>query len=526
MTAGSEMERMRWLFILWVVCACGVSNVWGAQVLYDVRDFGAKPDGQTLCTQAIQAAIDKCSAAGGGTVYLPPGAFLSGTIYMKGSVTLHVDSGCTLLGSTNLKDYPPTVPAFRSYTDNYTDKSLIYGEKLERIAITGRGVIDGQGAAFKGPYKVRPYMIRFIECRDIAVEGVTIKNSPMWVQHYLACDDVRIHGITVKSHVNANNDGIDIDSCHRVTITGCNIDSGDDAIVLKSCSARVCKDVAVSGCVVRSTCNALKMGTESNGGFQNIVLTGCAIHDTRLAGIALEIVDGGAMDRIVVSDITMMGVGAPIFIRLGNRARPFQEGRDKPGLGSMKNITLSNIEATGANPTGCAIAGLPEARIENVTLSNIRLSFAGGGTAEQASRTVPEEPEKYPEYGMFGRLPAYGIYGRHVDGLRLTNVQLQFAKDDQRHAVVLDDVQGITLDGLDAAWSDGGASSLRLTDVRDALIRGCRPAPGTGVFLKVQGTRTEGVTLTGNDFRGVKRGVEIDKDVPQAAVAQIANRAE
>jgi len=520
------MKRVSWLCIVCVVCAGEASSALGAQVLYDVRDFGAQPDGQTLGTQAIQAAIDKCSAAGGGTVYLGPGNFVSGTIYLKTGVTLHLDTGCTLLGSTNLKDYPPTVPAFRSYTDNYTDKSLIYGEKLERISITGRGVIDGQGAAFKGPYKVRPYLIRFVECRDVAVEGVTIKNSPMWVQHYLACDDVRISGITVRSHVNANNDGIDIDSCQRVTITGCSIDSGDDAVVLKSCSARPCRDVVVSGCVLRSTCNALKMGTESNGGFQNVVLTGCAIYDTRLAGVALEIVDGGVMDRILVSDITMTGVGAPIFLRLGNRARPFKEGMDKPGIGSMKNITISNIEATGANPTGCAVAGLPEARIENVTLSNIRLSFTGGGTAEQASRTIPEETEKYPEYAMFGKLPAYGIYCRHVDGLKLTNVQLQLANADKRHALVLDDVKNATIDGLDAAYSTGAAVPLRLSDVRDALIRGCRPAPGPDVFVNVQGSRTEGVTFMGNDFRRVKKVVEADADVAPAAVALIANRSD
>ncbi len=520
------MERMRWLFILCVVCAGGASTLSGAQVLYDVRDFGARPDGQTLGTQAIQAAIDKCATAGGGTVYLPPGRFLSGTIYMKTGVTLHLDSGCTLLGSTNLKDFPPTVPAFRSYTDNYTDKSLIYGEKLERIAITGRGVLDSQGAAFKGPYKVRPYMIRFIECRDVVVEGVTIKNSPMWVQHYLACDDVRISGITVKSHVNANNDGIDIDSCRRVTIAGCNVDSGDDAIVLKSCSARPCQDVVVSGCVLRSTCNALKMGTESNGGFQNIVLTGCAIYDTRLAGVALEIVDGGVMDRIVVSDLTMTGVGAPLFLRLGNRARPFKESMDTPGLGSMRNITISNVEATGANPTGCAIVGLPEARIENLTLSNIRLSFAGGGTAEQASRMIPEEAQKYPEYAMFGRLPAYGLCCRHVDGLTLANIQLQLVGTDKRHAVVFEDVKNATLDRLDAAWSSGTAAPVRLTDVQDVWVRGYGPAPATDVFLKVQGARTEGVTLTGNDFRGLKKVVEADESVPNAAIAQMANRTE
>jgi len=518
---------MRWMKGLCFACAFVLWNIpvsSAAPVLYDVREFGAEGDGHTLCTDAIQRAIDKCSANGGGTVYLAPGTFLSGTIFMKTGVMLHLDAGCTLKGSTNLRDYPVTVPRFRSYTDNYTDKSLIYGEGVERIGITGRGIIDGQGAAFQGPYKVRPYMIRLIECRDIAVEGVTIKDSPMWVQHYLACDDVRISGITVKSHVNHNNDGIDIDSCRRVTITGCNVDSGDDAIVLKSTADRLCRDVVVSACVLRSTCNALKMGTESNGGFQNIVLTGCSIHDTRLAGIALEIVDGGVMDRIVVSDITMHGVGAPIFIRLGNRARPFKEGMDKPAIGSMRNITISNIEAAGANPTGCAISGLPEAKIENLTMSNIRLSFAGGGTLEQASRTVPEEAEKYPEYSMFGRLPAYGLYCRHVSGLKLANVDLQLAGDDQRHAVVFEDATEAVIDTLDAAYSPGAAARLRLTDAQEVLIRACRPAEGTEVFAAIQGSRTAGVTLVGNDFRRVKKVVEADEDVPAGAVAQIANR--
>jgi hypothetical protein len=518
------MGRVSRLFVLCVVGVSAASTGFGAEVLYNIRDFGAKSDGRTLCTQAIQAAIDKCSAEGGGTVYLSPGSFLSGTIHLKSGVTLRLDSGCTLRGSRNLEDYPTATGPARSYTDNYTDKSLIYGEKLEHVSITGRGVIDGQGAAFQGPYKVRPYLIRLVECRDVAVEGVTMKDSPMWVQHYLACDDVRISGITVKSHVNANNDGIDIDSCRRVTITGCNVDSGDDAIVLKSTTARPCQDVVVSACVLRSTCNALKMGTESNGGFQNIVLTGCAIYDTHLAGVALEMVDGGTMDRVVVSDVTMTGVGAPLFIRLGNRARPFQEGMDKPGLGRMRNITISNIEATGANPTGCAIAGLPEARIENVTLSNLRFSFAGGGTAEQAARAVPEEPEKYPEYAMFGKLPAYGMYCRHINGLKLANIQLQLASGDKRHAVVLDDVNNGTLDRLDVAYSTGAAAPLRLTDVHDVLIRGCRPAAEADVFLKVQGARTDGVTLMGNDFHRVKKVVEPNADVASSAIEQIANR--
>ncbi|MFH1718927.1 MAG: glycoside hydrolase family 28 protein [Planctomycetota bacterium] len=466
------MRRISLWISMWVVCFLAAGSAIAAEELYDVRDYGAKGDGKTMCTGSIQKAIDACSSAGGGTVYLPPGAFLSGTIYMKTGVTLRLAAGSTLRGSTSLDDYPPTVPAFRSYTDNYTDKSLIYAENVERVAITGAGVIDGQGASFEGPYKVRPYMIRFIQCRDVTVKDVTIINSPMWVQHYLACDDVRITGITVKSLVNHNNDGIDIDSCRRVVISDCNITSGDDAIVLKSTSARVCSEVVVSNCVLSSRCNALKMGTESNGGFQNIVITGCSIYDTRLAGVALEIVDGGTMDRVVVSNITMNNVGAPIFIRLGNRARLFKQDMEKPGIGAIRNVTISNIEATGANPTGCAISGLPGAAIENLTLSNVRLSFEGGGTNADAARAIPEKPEDYPEYSMFGKLPAYALFCRHVKGLKLLNVQLQLAKSDQRHAVVLEDVEDALIDCLDAALSPDAGEIIRLTDVERVFVRG------------------------------------------------------
>ncbi len=466
------MNRIRYRIYIGLLWIFTVGPVFAAEMVYDVRDYGAKADGKTLCTKSIQRAIDECAKDGGGTVYLAPGMFLSGTIYMKSNVTLRLDAGCTLLGSTDLKDYPSTVQAFRSYTDNYTDKSLIYGEKLERIAITGSGIIDGQGRSFKGPYKVRPYIIRFIQCRNVTVKDVTIRNSPMWVQHYLACDDVHIRGITVRSVVNANNDGMNIDSCERVIISNCNIRSGDDAIVLKSTSARSCRNVAISNCVLSTRCNALKMGTESNGGFENVVITGCSIYDTRLAGVALEIVDGGVMDRVVVSNITMNKIGAPIFLRLGNRARPFKKDMEKPGIGIMRNITISNIEATGANATGCAISGLPEAKIENVTLGNIRLSFAGGGTKEDAGRAVPEKPEDYPEYSMFGRLPAYGLYCRHVKGLKLLNVQLQLAKSDQRHGVVLKDVEDALIDSLNAPRPADADSIVRMTDVKKVFIRG------------------------------------------------------
>lgn len=448
-----------------------------AKGIFDVRDYGAIGDGATLDTKAIQSAIDACVQSGGGKVYLHSGTFLSGTIYLKSNITLYIEAGAVLLGSTDLKDYPVTVPEYRSYTDNYTDKSLIYAEKAENISIAGRGVIDGQGGSpsfkFGRPsrehYKKRPFIIRIIECKNVSIRDVTIQNSPMWVQHYLACENVLIDGITVRSVVNQNNDGIDIDSCVNVRISNCNIISGDDAIVLKSTSDRPCKNITITNCVLSSRCNALKMGTESNGGFQNITISNCTLYDTRLAGIALELVDGGVFDKVIVSNITMDNVKGGIFIRLGNRARPFtakgpggsagtftvEEGSVMPGMGSMSNIIISNVQATGIGVVGCSITGLPNFPIENVTLENIRIKYEGGGSREDAAKKVPEKADSYPEFSMFGVLPAYGFYIRHVKNLRLSRVDLEFAGTDHRPALVLDDVDGVVFDQLKAQRGAG-----------------------------------------------------------------------
>lgn len=435
---------------------------WGAvavlpakTAVFDVREHGAAADGAALATKPIQAAIDACAAAGGGRVYFPPGRYLSGSLFLKTGVALDLEAGAILLGSKNLADYPSTVPAFRSYTDNYTEKSLIYAEKVENVAIVGRGKIDGQGAAFKGPYKVRPYLIRMIECRNILIENVTIVNSPMWVQHYLACDDVVIRGIKVYSKVNANNDGIDIDCSQRVRISDCDISSGDDAIVLKATANRPCRDVAVANCTLSTLCNALKLGTESNGGFDNITVSNCTIYDTRLSGIAVEMVDGGALDRVSFSNIVMNKVGAPIFVRLGNRARPFLDNGPKPGMGSLRNVSITNVQAIGADRTGCSITGLPGFPAENITLENIRLSFVGGGTAADAQRKIEEFPEKYPEYKMFGVLPAYGFYCRHARNVTFRNVETRFDAPDARPGLVRDDVEGLRL--IDCNFANGPA---------------------------------------------------------------------
>jgi polygalacturonase len=461
-------DTLRSLFIIsLMVLNCFQLNGSETTRQFNVTDFGAVGDGVKLNTVAIQKAIDACAAAGTGEVYFPGGTWLSGTLILKSHVTLHLADDAVLLGSTNLADYPEQIPAFRSYTDNYTTRSLIYAEKQTNIAIIGKGAIDGQGQKFPAirlPYHNRPYMIRMIECRHISLENFTIQNSPMWVQHYLACDHLNISGMTVLSReANFNNDGIDIDGCHHVRITGCYVDSEDDAMVLKSTSNRACENVSISHCTLSSLSNAIKCGTESNGGFKNIRISDCHIFDTWNSGIALAIVDGGTMDGVVISNITMNNLNNLLYIRLGNRARPFLADGPKPGPGVVKNIIINNIVATqvgnylppahtyrGFKPrfdghVPLIIAGLPEHPVENVSLSNFSIQYAGGSDLIEPTLPVPEAEESYPEYAMFGQVPASAAFCRHVKNLTLSHLNTSFLRPDHRFPLVCEDVDGLVL---------------------------------------------------------------------------------
>jgi hypothetical protein len=525
----------------------------------NVRDFGAVGNGQTHDTKAIQEAIDSANKFGGGTVLVPAGTYLTGTIRLKSHVTLHLASGAILLGSIRVDDYPVIQPSQASWTDRYCCRTLIWGEDLEDVAIVGRGMIDGQGAKFQGKqpskqvmdaigaewqgdhryqpqprYANRPYIIRLVGCHRILVEGITMRNSPMWMQHYLNCDEIVIRGVTVYNHCGANNDMIDIDGCHDVLIADCFGDTSDDALTFKSTTDRLTDNVTVTNCVLSSHCNAIKMGTESHGGFHNIAISNCVIRPSRdrealagraegLAGIALEMVDGGTLDGITISNITIRGQTVPIFIRLGNRARRYTKDMPQPPVGTLRNVAIRNVIATEAGEIGCSITGLPGHTVEHVTLSNIRIAFSGGGASPAAGMEVPEYPDKYPESVMFGVLPAYGFYMRHVDGLTLDHVDVDWAKPDHRPALICDDVHNLRINGFRSRHAKDSGPIIVFNDVQAALIQGCMAPADVGIFCRLTGM-TNRISAMSNDLSGVATPFELGPAVDRGALFMAANR--
>ena len=436
---------------------------------YIITDYGAKADTTILSTQALQQAIDACSQAGGGRVVVPTGDYKIGSIVLRSNVHLYLEQGATLYGSTQLKDYQPMKSDYVSLRTQTTTIQLIYADKVSNVCIDGYGTIDGRGRAFQklswnDEGITRPHLLRFIQSQDIVVSDITLRNSGCWMQHYLACDRLRIDGVNIVNRNNYNNDAIDIDGCHEVTVTNVIADSDDDGITLKSTSPRLCENVCISNCIVSSHCNAVKLGTETNGGFRNINISGIVIKpssDQRekffgqwigSSAISLEIVDGGTLENVSVSNITVEGTEAPIFIRLGNRGRGYQlAGEDFDSLipidhvGRIDGVRLDNIMIRHAGAMGCSITGLPGHPVENVWLSNITLHHKGGVTTTDLpliEETVQDEKEKeYPESTMWGRLPAKGFFVRHARNVQFHHVNILTEQDDTRPEIVRIDAE-------------------------------------------------------------------------------------
>ena len=447
--------------------------------VYAVNRFGAKGDGRTLDTPAVNAAIEAAANAGGGLVVLPPGAYLCYSIRLKNNVTLQLARGATLIaadgpaaGEQGRYDLAESNAPWEDYQDfghNHWHNSLIWGEGLENIAIMGGGLIWGKGLSRgwgEGPKAEQAgaanKAIAFKNCRNILLTDFSILHGGHFGILATGLDNLTIDNLTIDT----NRDGIDIDSCRNVHISNCTVNSPwDDAICLKSSYAlgyaRATEMVTISNCVVTGSfeegslldaryrrlgpdaqpprTGRIKFGTESNGGFKNIVVTNCVLDGCR--GLAIESVDGAVIEDICISNLTMREVsGAPIFIRLGARMR----GPVGIPVGVIRRVNISNFNCkTTPSPPICSIiSGIPNHSIEDIRISQATILHGGGGRERDVVLDVEEKEKDYPEPTMFGTTPAQGFFIRHVRGIEMSEIKIESTRDDARPTFVLNDVQG------------------------------------------------------------------------------------
>lgn len=463
-----------------------------AQKIFSIIDFGAVADGETLCTEAVQKAVDFCHAQGGGTVQFEGGMYVLSTIFLKSNVHIVIPENTTILGSLNFYDYAQQeqidYPIYQDASHTYFDLSMFVGRNCENISITGKGKIDmrsvwdedgvrGEAIKHRGPK-----CIALKECRNIEISGLEMVNVTDLAVYFAGCENVDVHGLKLYVYI----DGISPDNSKNVKIYDCEVEAGDDAIVFKSSYTLnrldVCKDIQVWNCRLKSRCTAIKFGTETNGGFENIQIENMDIRETRITGIAIESVDGAVIDGVSIKNVTMRNVNAPLFIHIGKRMR----GPAGRSIGEIKNVTLENITAEGpyepyeivawnyfsykANDNYqypwifgvaesfddtqagndresdwqmtsnlCGLVGYP---LKNITLRNVHLKLDGG--VQTYNTNVPEEAQDYPEVYVYGRiLPAKGIYFRHIEGLTLDNVTVETYRADKRADFVFEDVSDL-----------------------------------------------------------------------------------
>ncbi|AWI09712.1 glycoside hydrolase family 28 protein [Ereboglobus luteus] len=413
----------------------------------DVTAHGARPDGKTLNTAALQRVIDATSASGGGTLTFPAGRYLTGTLILRGNITLHLETGATLLASPNLDDYPPQERQYREgiieidgkHQGGYPMRHLIYAFDAENIAIEGRGTIDGNGDSYfsadKTTAHARPTpLIELINCRQVRIDNITIRNAPGWTIHPKNCDDVRIRGVSILNHLRAiNSDGIDIDSTRNVIISDCRIEAGDDCIVLKTTKSLAgetlpVENVTVTNCVLMSAATALKLGTESHGDYRHILFNNCVIRDSR-TGLALYCRDGGVMQDIRFDNITMTtkpkwgkGFELPIVVELSKREAASL-------LGAIRDVSFNNIQIHTKGRV--IIRGFDEnTPVENISLNRVSINYTGAEQYKNIGKSTGPMAKFDSKKGVnYYAVPA-GIICAHVAGLRIDGIDASYSKPE------------------------------------------------------------------------------------------------
>jgi len=495
---------------------------------FEVTKYGAVGDGLTLNSQAIQKAIDACHQSGGGRVIIPTGKFLSGTIALKDNVTLYLQKDAVLLGSIDLKDYQNLDP-FTEGLGIDVGWALLVAVDAKNIGIEGEGSIDGQGSAIKAKHiltdtrpegerwGLRPFLVRIVRCTGVRVRGVTLKYAGAWTSHYFQSRQILIENVKINSIGVAHNDGIGIDGCQQVHIKDCDVVSGDDALVFKTTSRLMaCKDIEVSGLRLKSNQAGIKIGTESIADFENIKISNCHIYDTKNGGIKLLAVDGGHIKNVTITNITMDEVRTPMLFRLGSRLNVFRKKTEtKKTTGTFENVVIRNVKAKAADdaqltpPSGILITGVPGHDITNLTLENIEITLTGGGTAEDARKVVPEAIDQYPEIKTFGpKIPAYGIWVRHVKGLKLINVKFNLTNNDARPALLCEDVKALTVSHWNLPETTTAEAIIRLENVIDANVVKVSVKGEAQALVRVEGTDSKAIKVANNHAPSIKKQVE------------------
>lgn len=439
---------------------------------YKASFFHIKSDGTTMNTRSIQFAIDYINKNGGGRLVFYVGRYLTGSIHLKSNVTIHLEEGAVLLGSTNPFDY-----------DRIGNTALIHARDLENVGITGKGMIDGQGRALannsiayandgliedilkydRTRESIRPMVIYWVGCTNVTIKDIILQNSACWLQTYERCKNMVIDNITVKNVAFWNSDGIDIVDCDNVVITNNNIDAADDGICLKSHNEKFyCNNILIENNIVRTSANGIKLGTAGKGGFKNIKILNNTVYNTYRSAIALQSVDGGFLEDILVDGLKSTNTGNVIYLRLGERV----VGKKS----TMKRISIKNvvadvpfekadagydyegpIEDMPRNISPIIIAGLPGQYIEDVSFTNFEVSYPGAGSkfvayvALDKLDSIPEQPTNYPEFSQFKEIPAWAVYVRHAKGINFSNLNFKAEKKDYRLPIVMDDVHGAQL---------------------------------------------------------------------------------
>ena len=460
------MKRKIFIAMLMLPLYIMAANTTG---VYNVKDYGAKGDGKALDHNAINKAIEAASKSGGGQVYLPAGTYLCGSIRMKSNIDLHLSAGAKILAApAEMKAYDESevfgAPEYQDGGHTYFHNSLIWAEGQQNISITGHGMIDGEGLTKRDTEKAGNVQggsigtgdkaIALKLCRNVTIRDITIYRGGHFAIIVTGCEIGTIDNVTIDT----NRDGIDIDCCKYFTVSNTKVNTpNDDAIVLKSSYALkkpvLCEHILITNCIVTGykigtfldgsyvpekvnwVCGRIKLGTESNGGYRNITISNCTCMWS--SGLAFEEVDQGRMENIVVNNISMSHVHHyPIYITTGCRNRGPKERTE---VSSARDIYINNVIADDCDSlAGIIITGMEGYPIRNVSLSNIRIQYRGGG--KKVTKPYREQGTNYPEPRWAGPTPAYGLFARHADGIRLNNVEFELMRPDERPEIITEDV--------------------------------------------------------------------------------------